>query len=85
MLDTTDLKMGLVCFETCSGSCSTLSVVELERIYGPWETFFIRVYCWWLVLEDGVQWSVEDRVLDCSLVYIFADGLVCVCRDDSVG
>ena len=77
MQGTTDLQMGLVCFETYSGPCSTLSVVDLGR-------FFHRVYCWWLVLEDVVQWLVEDRVLDCSFMYIFADGLVFAGRDGSV-
>ena len=51
---------------------------------GPGKRFFHRVYCWWLVLEDVVQWLVEDRVLDCSFMYIFADGLVFAGRDGSV-
>ena len=42
---------------------------------GPGKCFF-RVYSWWLV---------EDRVQDSSSVYIFADGLVFICKDDSVG
>ena len=52
---------------------------------GPGKRFFHRVYCWWLVLKDVVQWLVEDRVLDYSLVYVFAEGLVFVCKGDSVG
>ena len=52
---------------------------------GPGKRFFHRVYCWWLVLQHVVQWLVDDRVLDCRLVYILADGLIFVCKEGSVG
>ena len=67
--------MGLVCFEACLGPYSTLSVVDLWALGS---VFFHRAYCEDLVLEDVVQWLIEDRVLDCSLEYIFADALVFV-------
>ena len=78
-----DLQLGLVFTELCS----TLSVVELGRFYRPWDSFFSigsTVGGWsWRTLFSGwlriAFWTV------CSLVYIFSDGLVFVCRNDSVG
>ena len=51
----------------------------------PGRQFFPQ-YLWLVAgLEARCLVAVEDRVLDCSLVYIFADDLVIVCKDDSVG
>ena len=62
MQGTLDLQMGLVCFETYSGPCSTLSVVQLGRIYGPWEALYPQSLLWGFMLLSTSFSSIFDEL-----------------------